>query len=56
MKRELENRRAIITGASSGIGRALAVELASQDVAVVAVARREDRLAQLAKQIAALGA
>ncbi|MCE5268309.1 MAG: SDR family oxidoreductase, partial [Planctomycetaceae bacterium] len=47
---------AIITGASSGIGRALAVELASQDVAVVAVARREDRLAQLAKQIAALGA
>ncbi len=55
MKRDLKNRRAIVTGASSGIGRALSVELARQGAEVVAVARREDRLRQLAEQIAALG-
>jgi len=55
MKRELKDRRAIVTGASSGIGRELAVELARHGAAVVVVARREDRLRQLAEQIAALG-
>jgi short-subunit dehydrogenase len=55
MKRELRERRAIVTGASSGIGREIAVELARCGAAVVAVARREDRLGQLAGQIAALG-
>lgn len=37
-----------ITGASSGIGRALALELASLGVAVAASARNTDALAQLA--------
>jgi short-subunit dehydrogenase len=55
MKRNLKNRRAIVTGASSGIGRALAVELAREGVAQVLVARREDRLLQLAEQLAPLG-
>lgn len=55
MKRDLRNLRAIITGASSGIGRALAVDLACNGVRVVAVARREDRLRQLVEQIAAQG-
>jgi short-subunit dehydrogenase len=55
MKRELTNRRAIVTGASSGIGRALCVALARCGVGLVAVARREDRLRQLAAEIAPLG-
>lgn len=55
MKRNLENRRAIVTGASSGIGRETALELARQGVSVVVVARREDRLRELVDQIVALG-
>ncbi|MEN6451080.1 MAG: SDR family oxidoreductase [Thermoguttaceae bacterium] len=55
MKRELKDRRAIVTGASSGIGRALAVELARQGASIVATARREDRLAELAQEIGRIG-
>lgn len=42
------NRRAIITGASSGIGRETAVQLAAEDWKILAVARRGDRLQALA--------
>jgi short-subunit dehydrogenase len=55
MKRDLRSSRAIVTGASSGIGRAVALELARQGAGVVVVARREDRLRELVAQIAALG-
>ena len=55
MKRDLNTRRAIVTGASSGIGRETALELARHGVGVVVVARREDRLRQLVDQITALG-
>ncbi len=55
MKRDLSNRRAIITGASSGIGRETALALAAAGVSTVVVARREDRLRQLVEGIAALG-
>lgn len=55
MKRELKNRRAVVTGASSGIGFETALELVRQGVSVVVVARREDRLQQLVDQITALG-
>jgi len=55
MKRTLQNSRAIVTGASSGIGRAVALELARQGAGVVVVARREDRLHELAGRITALG-
>jgi short-subunit dehydrogenase len=54
MKRTLQNSRAIVTGASSGIGRAVALELARNGAGVVVVARREDRLRELAAEIAAL--
>jgi short-subunit dehydrogenase len=53
--RALRNRRALVTGASSGIGRALAIELARHGVDVVLVARREDRLAAVADEIRKLG-
>ncbi|WP_131795002.1 SDR family NAD(P)-dependent oxidoreductase [Fluoribacter gormanii] len=38
---------ALITGASSGIGRALALELASKDITVIAIARNDDELIKL---------
>jgi short-subunit dehydrogenase len=54
-RRKIEGSRAIVTGASSGIGRAIAVELARQGGKVVCLARREDRLLTLAKEIEAIG-
>jgi short-subunit dehydrogenase len=54
-KRRLTNRRALITGASSGIGRALAIELARRGADLILVARREDRLAEVAQEVSGLG-
>jgi uncharacterized protein len=38
---------AVVTGASSGLGRRLALDLAQRGATVIAVARREDRLREL---------
>ncbi len=50
-KRGLAGLRGILTGASSGIGRALAVELVRQEVRLVLVARRQDELERLCQQL-----
>lgn len=54
-KHEISGSRAIVTGASSGIGRALAIELARQGALVVACARRADRLDALRADIESAG-
>ncbi|MGA2617942.1 MAG: SDR family oxidoreductase [Thermoguttaceae bacterium] len=54
-RRTIEGSRAIVTGASSGIGRELARQLAAAGALLVISARREDRLRQLAAEIAAAG-
>lgn len=47
----MENKYALITGASQGIGKAMAVALAKKNYNVLLVSRSADQLAQLAKQL-----
>jgi len=51
----IENKVAVITGASSGIGRATALRLANGGARLVLGARRTDRLETLVSEIEALG-
>ncbi len=55
MDLQLEGKVAIITGGSEGIGKATAIELASEGVNVAICARREDVLAEAAKEAASAG-
>ena len=52
---KLQGKVALITGATSGIGRQQALALASAGCSVVACGRREDRLQALADQVTSAG-
>lgn len=49
-----ENKSVVVTGASSGMGRKIALDFAAEGATVVAVARRAERLAELAAEAEAL--
>lgn len=51
MNLDLEGRRAVVTGASRGIGRACVVRLVAEGAAVCAVGRDRDLLAELETEI-----
>src|SRR5436190_17197448 len=46
-----ENQSILVTGASSGIGRATALALGREGASLIAAGRRRDRLEQVAGQI-----
>ena len=52
---KLDNKTALVTGASQGIGEAVAKVLAAQGARVVLAARNEEKLQQLAAHIDAAG-
>src|SRR5918998_1543407 len=56
MKRELSDAVVVITGASSGIGRAAALAFARRGAMVVVAARREGPIEELANECRRLGA
>jgi 3-oxoacyl-[acyl-carrier protein] reductase len=55
MDLKLAGRTALVTGASVGIGRAIALALAAEGVRMAVSARRADKLRELASEIVAAG-
>lgn len=55
MNADLHRQTGIVVGASSGMGRATAIELARAGMHVVAAARRADRLDDLARLVDDMG-
>jgi len=55
MDLNLKGRAALVTGASSGIGRAIALELGREGVRLAITGRRRENLEAVAAEIAAMG-
>ncbi len=55
MARQLENRVAVVTGASRGLGRAIALKLAAEGAHIVATARTQGGLEELDDEIKNIG-
>lgn len=55
MSGQLQGKRALVTGASRGIGRAMALAFAAEGAQVVALARNDQLLAELVAQVVADG-
>lgn len=55
MDLKINNKTGLVTGASSGIGRAIAITLAGEGVRLAIAARREERLQEVASEIRANG-
>ena len=51
MTMDYQNKIIVITGASSGIGEAAALEFAKKEATIVLVSRREDKLKEVEKKI-----
>ena len=52
---DFKNKIVIVTGASSGIGRATAIEFAKHGAKLVLIARRKDKLEQTARELERFG-